>query len=230
VSDAAVITIEPDRHGHWLTIDLQGGERTPPRQRFEFILITLLNFCRWITGRQLEPLAVEFCYPAPADLRPYEHAFQCPLHFNAPLHRVLFSSADLAQALPTSNPVLAELHDRYAGEYLARLDAANISYRIRELMISRLPSGEPMRGDIAKALCMSERTLQRRLQEEGTTYHDLLDETRRGLARQYLGQQNLPLGQATYLLGFADQSTFFRACKRWFDMSPGQYRAQRRNS
>jgi AraC-like DNA-binding protein len=225
ISDAAVITIQEDRTGHWLTIDLQGGQYPVPRQRFEFILITLLQFCRWVTGRDLYPLAVDFTGPVPTDLQPYWNAFQCPLHFDAPLHRMLFSTADLTHVLPASNPMLAELHDRYAGEYLQRLDNARTSQKTRALIIQHLPDGEPLRKDIAKMLCMGERTLQRRLQEEGTTFQQLVDDTRRDLARQYL-VQNLSLAQAAYLLGFADQSTFFRACRRWFDMPPGRYRAQ----
>jgi AraC-like DNA-binding protein len=73
---------------------------------------------------------------------------------------------------------------------------------------------------------MSERTLQRRLEEEETSFLQLLDDTRRELADQYLGRLHLSLGQAAYLLGFSDQSSFFRACRRWFKLSPGQYRSQ----
>jgi AraC-like DNA-binding protein len=73
---------------------------------------------------------------------------------------------------------------------------------------------------------MSERTLRRRLVEEATSFLRLLDDTRRELAEQYLGRLDLSLAQAAYLLGFADQSSFFRACRRWFELSPGQYRSQ----
>jgi AraC-like DNA-binding protein len=226
ISDAAVIAIEQDRDGYWLSIDLQGGHYPVPRQRFEFILITLLHFSRWITCRDVQPLAVDFVHPAPADPEPYRKAFGGPLRFDAPLHRMLFSHADLRRALPTSNPLLADLHDRYAGEYLERMDHARISFRAREAIVRRLPDGEPLRKEIARELCMGERTLQRRLGEEGTSYQQLVDDTRRELARQYLHQNHLSLAQAAYLLGFADQSTFFRACRRWFDMPPGRYRAQ----
>ena len=75
---------------------------------------------------------------------------------------------------------------------------------------------------------MSERTLQRRLEEEATSYVQLLDDTRRELADQYLGRLHLSLAQAAYLLGFAEQRSFFRACRRWFQLSPGQYRSQLR--
>ena len=225
VSDAASVMLQEDDEGYWVALELFGGERAVPRQRMEFVLVTLLTFFRWTAGRDIHPLTVDFVDAAPADLQPYRDAFQCPLRFNAPAHRMLFSHADLALPLPTSNPVLAELHDRFAGERLDRLDNAKISSKTRELIIRRLPNGDPQRSDIAAALCMGERTLQRRLQEEGTSFQELVDDTRRDLARHYLGQRHLMLSQAAYLLGFSNQSTFCRACKRWFGMSPGEYRS-----
>ena len=71
---------------------------------------------------------------------------------------------------------------------------------------------------------MTERTLQRRLKEEGSSFQELLDHTRRELARSYLADSRRALGQVADSLGFADQSNFFRACRRWFGVSPGQYR------
>jgi AraC-like DNA-binding protein len=121
--------------------------------------------------------------------------------------------------------VLAELHDRFAGEYLRRFDHSQTSYRAREVIIRRLPDGEPRRDQVAGELRMSERTLQRRLGAEATSFAELLDNTRRELAGQYLSRLHLSLAQAAYLLGFTDQSSFFRACRRWFDLSPGQYRS-----
>lgn len=225
VSDAAGISLRTEPQGGWVAVDLFGGNRPVPRQRIEFVLVTLLTFFRWVTGQDIRPLAVEFTPSEPAVLVPFREAFQCPLRFGAAQNRMLLSHADLGLPLPTANPVLAELHHRYAGERLGRLDSANISSRTREVIIRLLPKGDPLRADIAAALCIGERTLQRRLQEEGTSYHELVDDTRRELAHHYLGQPHLMLSQAAYLLGFSDQSTFCRACKRWFDMSPGQYRS-----
>lgn len=224
ISDAATITLQDEARGCWVTIELAGGKRPVPRQRIEFVLTTLLTFFRWSSGRRLHPLAVEFAYPEPAARQAYSEVFDSPVHFNAPAHRVLFAHVDLALPPQAANPVLAELHARFAGERLARLDSANTSSRARELIIRHLPNGDPLRGDIASALCMSERTLQRRLQEEGTSFQQLVDDTRRDLAQRYLAQQRLALSQAACLLGFTDHSTFSRACKRWFDLSPTQYR------
>jgi AraC-like DNA-binding protein len=148
------------------------------------------------------------------------------VEFDATLASMLFSRGDLTAPLPTSNRQVADLHERFAGEYLRRFDHAQTSYRAREVIIRNLPDGEPKRDQVASELCMSERTLRRRLEEEGTSFIQMLNDTRRELAEQYLERMHLSLPQAAYLLGFADQSSFFRACRRWFGRSPGQYRSQ----
>jgi AraC-like DNA-binding protein len=226
LSDALTIVMSEEGTGLRVTFVLFGGDRPVPRQRIEFILITVIGFCRWICGRDVQPLAIELPYPAPADPAPYRAAFRCPVSFDAPRSSLLFARADLTEPLPTSNPLLAELHERFAGEYLKHFDHALTSFRVREVIIRRLPDGEPRREQVARELCLSERTLQRRLEKEAISFIQLLDETRRELAEQYLDRLHLPLAQAAYLLGFADESSFFRACKRWFDLTPGQYRSQ----
>ena len=77
---------------------------------------------------------------------------------------------------------------------------------------------------------MSERTLQRRLEEEASSFVRLLNDTRRELAEQYLSRLHLSLAQAAYLLGFSDQSSFFRACKRWFGVPQGSIAAGSRRA
>jgi AraC-like DNA-binding protein len=226
LSDALTMVMSEERAGYRVTFVLFGGDRPVPRQRIEFIFVTVIGFCRWISGHEIHPLAIELPYPAPVDPAPYRAAFRCPLSFDAERSSLLFAGADMVMPLPTSNPRLAEQHERFAGEYLRHFDHAQTSYRAREVIIRRLPDGEPRRDEVARELCMSDRTLQRRLEQEATSFVQLLDDTRRELAEQCLGRLHLSLAQAAYLLGFADQSSFFRACRRWFDLSPGQYRSK----
>ena len=206
-----------------MILELSGGGQPVLRQRFEF-LMTFLSFCRSVTTHGLRPLAVELRFPPPADLQPYQEAFKCPLRFDASANALLFSRADVTSPLPTAHPLLAEVHERLAGEHLQRLDHAQMSSRVRAAIIRHLPHGEPRRTEIASALEMSGRTLQRHLEAEGTSFERLLDDTRRELAQQYLGQTYVSLADATYLLGFRTQSSFFRASKRWFGTSPRHYR------
>ena len=108
---------------------------------------------------------------------------------------------------------------------LAAFDGAAISVRVRREITRELAQGEPRREAIANALKMSDRTLQRRLHDEGVTFDRLLDATRCDLAQHYLARSNLTTADVANLLGFADPGTFFRACKSWFDASPSRFRA-----
>jgi AraC-like DNA-binding protein len=138
----------------------------------------------------------------------------------------LFAPSDVKLPLPTAHAELAEVHDRVACEHLHRLDPAQTCHRARAVIIRHLQDGEPKRPKIAGVLGMSERTLQRRLAAEGTSFQHLLDDTRRELAQHYLGQREVSLADTAYLLGFSDQSSFFRAVRRWFGSSPRHYRTR----
>ncbi|HMK72490.1 MAG TPA: helix-turn-helix transcriptional regulator, partial [Myxococcaceae bacterium] len=84
---------------------------------------------------------------------------------------------------------------------------------------------QPSQASIAKLMGMSERTLQRRLSDEGTTFNKLLEEARRSVAIGYLADRNLAAYEVSFLLGYAEPATFFRAFKRWTGKTPQQYRA-----
>ena len=77
---------------------------------------------------------------------------------------------------------------------------------------------------MASELFMSSRTLQRKLEDEGTSYNDVLNETRRELALRYIKEESLPLTEVSFLLGFSDSAAFSRAFKRWQGLSPSEYR------
>lgn len=226
VSNAATFELEEQAQGCWFSLGHLGGERPVPRQRLEFGMLTMLSFCNWISGREFAPLAIEFVYPRPEDTRVHDAVFGCPLVFGAPANRALLGWHDLQQPLPAHEPHIAALHERLVDEELQRLEGAAVSARVRHLLATRLGAPEPRREDVAAALKMSDRTLQRRLQAEGTSYQQLLDDTRRELAQRYLRRPDASLKRVAEQLGFEDPSNFFRACKRWFGESPGAYRAR----
>jgi len=107
VSDAASIAITEDHEGYRMILELFGGGQPVPRQRFEFDLMTILSFCRWVTNLDLRPLALELRFPPPVDLQPYQDAFKCPMRFNAPANALLFTRADVMSPLPTAHPLVA---------------------------------------------------------------------------------------------------------------------------
>src|SRR6516225_7497327 len=84
LSDALTMTMDEEEDGDRITFVLFGGDRPVPRQRIEFIFVTVIGFCRWISGRNVHPRAIELPYPAPLDPAPYRAAFRCPVSFDAP--------------------------------------------------------------------------------------------------------------------------------------------------
>lgn len=226
VSNAATFSLAEDVDGYWFELGHRGGERPVPRQRVEFGMLTMLTSCSWFTGRELTPLVVEFVYPLPPDPQLHRQAFGCPVTFGATANRTLLRRADLALPLSARDAAMAQLHEQLIDEELERLEGANTSHQARRILAAQLSSSEPRREQVAAALAMSDRTLQRRLQAEGTSFQRLLDDTRRELAQGYLRRPRSSVKQVAELLGFEDQSNLFRACKRWFGESPARYRAR----
>ncbi len=226
IAEGADISFHPTPEGYEMLLAIHGDRLPSARQSAEASLAHSLAFSRWLTGKPLRPRLVSLMGAAPENLQPYQEVFQCPLKFDAEHYALLFDRADLDAPLPSANEALAQLHDRFAGEYLARFSGTRVTHQARQVLCRLLPQGEPKREAVAQALLLSERTLQRRLQDEGTSYQHLLDDTRRELASQYLGQANLTLLEISYLLGFSDPSNFFRAFRRWFNTTPGEYRTR----
>lgn len=225
VSDAAEITLEPVETLVNVRFNLFGGREPMPRQRIEFDLLTILNFLRWVAGRAADPVRAQIVYPPPDDVQRYRAAFRCPVVFNAEFNGWVFSAATLDAPLPAFNPVVAQAHENLLQQEIAAFDGAGLSVSVRREIARQLANGEPRRDSVAQALKIGDRTLQRRLREEGGSFEKLLDATRCDLAQHYLARPNLTTTDVAYLLGFADPGAFFRACKRWFEASPTQLRA-----
>ena len=226
VSDAAQIELEDADDFVRVKFHLFGGRSPIPRQRVEFDLLVILTFCRWVSSKQVTPIRARFIRPTCEYADRLAEAFDCPVLFDSLYDGFVFHRKDLESALPASNPIIARVHDNVVQQRLAIFDRAGLSVRVRDELARRLVEGEPRRSAIAAALHLSDRTLRRRLQEEGVSFEKLLDATRSDFAQYYLAQPNLSLAEIAYLLGFGDQSAFFRASRRWFGISPGQLRAR----
>lgn len=224
ISDAATFELQSEGPDGWLVLGGAGYALPVPRQRYAFGLLSIITLCQWLTRREVRPLAVEFKFAQPPEVARYRSVFACALRFDQPENRMLLAGADLQAPIPSRNPSMFTLHENVLQDRLAALGSACTSYRVTGEIIRRLHRGEPRREQVAASLALADRTLQRRLHEENTCFQQLLDEARRELARKYLAEERYTLNQVADLLGFVDQSNFFRACKRWFGLPPGQYR------
>jgi len=204
--------------------DIKAGRLPVASQRYDYMVTVLLRAMRWMTGHDISPVRVEMPSSAPGNPERWHVAFGCPVTFNARRFCVEFSASDMAQAIPTADPIVADMCERLVAQ-VAERNSSSISAKVRQALEESLSDGDPRREAVAAKLCMSERTLQRRLTEEGTTFAELIDLVRREMAERLLAHGHLTPTEMSFALGFSDPSNFYRACKRWFGQSPRAIRA-----
>lgn len=191
----------------------------------ESAALALLNLCRSFFGVQF---AVERVY-LNRKLGPlfdaYQAHVQCELIDDADFVQVCITKEQLNKPLPSANATLAELHDRIVQSYLNVLKD-DVSARVVTAIIKQLPRGNTTQETVARALNMSSRSLQRKLAEDGQTFRQILVNTRKELALQYLRQPSIPVLEVGYQLGFSEPANFTRAFKQWTGQPPAAYRQQ----
>jgi AraC-like DNA-binding protein len=168
---------------------------------------------------------IEFRRARPALIEDFERLLRAPLQFGAAQTRLVFDWEAIERPLDGGNPELARHNDAIALQYMTQIERDNLQGRVRDVLTQRLARGEPSQEEVAELLNMSARTLQRKLGDGGTTYKEILDETRRVLALAYLSAPRHSVSDVTYLLGFSAGSSFTRAFRRWTGQSPSDWRA-----
>jgi AraC-like DNA-binding protein len=155
----------------------------------------------------------------------YEAWFGCPVVFGARHYGMRVSPEALCLRVPGGDArrlaYVAKIAERYESSRLQPLDFLD---QVQVLFMQRMVFGEPSVEDIASALAMSDRTLQRRLQDEGSNWRKITDAARMRVAHHELSDASRPLREIALLTGYSDLRAFLRAFQRWAGMTPSQYR------
>jgi AraC-like DNA-binding protein len=165
-----------------------------------------------------------FTYRKPACLDLHYAIFgkSAALRFEQPFTSMDIPASTLDFPLPGSEPVLHRILWASAHRLMAQSRLpAELAARVRQVLVGRLHEGKPGIAEVGKTLGMSERTLRRRLADEGTSFADLLDEVRAALARSISVSTRVPERSLAQKLGFESQSAFRRAQRRWRDRGQG---------
>lgn len=186
--------------------------------------VAILGLCDLVTQVTVRPIRVSLTVAPGSDAAHYTELFRCPVAYGAESQVLVFSASDLEQPLTGSIPDLAEMTDRIASDYVRSLDSGAVATLVRTMLIQKLPSGRTDQDTVARLLHRSRSTLQRQLRVEGTSYKEILETTRRALAERYLADDEYSQAQIAFMTGFADQSNFSRAFKRWTGTSPGEFK------
>ena len=238
---AALRTLSQYRHllNKALAIDIEdaGGtailreevvsETGPSRQATDLAVGTLFRMCASILGRQWHPYSVNFTHAAPEDTQVHRRIFGgrygFRLEFNSDFNGITCATSDLDIPIPTADPALA----RYAEQFLASFGDASPSsvvLDVRKAIYLLMPMGRANIDQVAQGLGLNTRTLQRRLDEAGHSFTDLINEVRRELVVRYMANPDNSVGKIAELLGYSVHSSFTRWFITHFGVPPAQWR------
>ncbi len=165
-----------------------------------------------------------FPHPRKAPLARYRARFGGPVSFDSDCAALELLEADLALPIQSRSRALRELAEDYLEVHYAA-PRSPFAVRVRSVVRRSLGTGRSGCADVASALALHPRTLQRRLSAEGTSFDRIRDEARADLLRRDLAQGELPLSQVAALLDYGEQSALTRSCRRWFGQPPRTLRA-----
>jgi AraC-like DNA-binding protein len=185
----------------------------------------MVRLMRAVGDPQMTPTRVELVRPKPAEGdQPYRDYFSCDVLFDRPEIRIGIDSALIDKPLAGASVELAQMHDKTAMEYLAKLKRQDISGRVRVVIVDNLSTGMVSKKLVADKLHISLRNLELKLSRENTNFQQVLDSTRQSLAAGYIEQSSFAITEIAYMLGFSDAANFTRAFKRWTGKSPLGFR------
>lgn len=208
-----------------LSMRIEGAPRGLGHPVDEYVLATALGHCRR-GGARVTPRRVWLTSARPpGSLEPLARAFGTDeIELGCEDTGFALARGDADVRLPALDPMLVAAADRIASAALAQTPRSSALTGAVAAKIEALLPGDVSAEAMAASLKMSARTLQRRLDDEGTRYSSLLDEVRIRLAKRLLADPANPLGEIAHRVGFSDLATFSRAFKRWTGVPPGTFR------
>lgn len=203
---------------------LLDGDIPDRRQDAEVTIGMINNVLRRALGLGWSPEAVHFQHPALVQRGPHRDAFRCEVRFDQPSNCILLREDCLDRPMPDADPMLHNVTLGTLQDLLGQTALRQgLATRVRAAIVERLPHAGAGLDEIARALALSPRGLQRRLADEGTSFAVLVEEVRQALAEQYLRHERLSVSDVAWRLGYSEVSAFSRAFARWKRMSPSDW-------
>ncbi len=193
--------------------------------RNECALASFAHKIRCLLGQDIQFSYASFRHPCRGTPERYAEYFGCEVRFGADQDALALPSTALDLPVRLGDKAVSDFLIRHLDEEMCALHKnPPLMTDLMRHLSQALKHGLPQAGDIARAMGMSERTLYRRLSEEGLTYREALKQAQTQLAHELLTTSDFSIAEIAFLTGFSEQSTFSRAFKRWVGQAPAQYR------
>lgn len=197
----------------------------PPDRLTPFFVLAEFTFILVLaergTGRPVRPLRAESPIASLIDKKAALDFLGTGVE-TGPEMRLVFADSDLDAHLLTANPVTHNLLEQFFSE-IYNTTSTSRTEKVRLVLQRLMPAATHSLENVAAQINCSPRTLQRELAEEGTTFQELLSETRRDLSLHYLGRAQYSTKETAFLLGYSEPAAFYRAFRRWTGMTPASY-------
>nr|WP_314527324.1 AraC family transcriptional regulator [uncultured Pseudomonas sp.] len=197
----------------------------PRRQDAEFSIAAIMACIRELTASSISPTRVDFEHAAPKNLSFHRELFNCPLQFNQDYNRLYFNKSVLDLPVRSANRRLLQALQPFLEEQRKlRSEPVSLLGDVSQAIAAELGRGRVGVMQVAESLNMSVRTLQRRLGELDLEFSELVENVRRALAVEYVGNSSYRLTDVALMLGYTEASSFSRAFRRWTELTPREYR------
>ena len=217
------LTVREDELGCSVEFEWTYADEPAPSITTDITFASLIELGRRGTGRGLTPRLIELA--GGDDARAQRKAFfGCTVVYGAARDRLHLRKEDLDRPFPGYDPELLAAMTPALASALADLEAGSVSCQVKQVLTRRLPSGRPEIWDVAREMGMSDRTLQRRITQAGTTFRQLLLQARLTQARELLRDPRNDIAEVAYLLGYQDTSSFYRAFRDQEGTTPARWR------
>jgi AraC-like DNA-binding protein len=188
------------------------------------LFCSIINILRSLSSENLVIKSVCFTSGFQGDIGPFEKHFNCSVSFSSNENKIIFDKKSIYNECVFANSTLAGSLDEWIKGYLPLYNDNLISNKVKDFLFENFIHNKIKQTDVAKHLNFGNRNLQKKLQEEGVSYTELLDACRRKQAFELIFDEKLPLIELSLLLGYSEQSNFTRAFKRWSGSTPYRYR------
>lgn len=193
-----------------------------PNALIDATVLSMASLAYLGTGQVVQPAKIFLTRPERA-ISPFLKNYS--VEYNAEKNKISFHQSDLSRVFQRYNQDLLKILDQALHAKLNDLNTKiTVSEQVKWLLRKALTAGRPELRFIAHELATSERSLQRHLKNEGESFQSLLSKTRHELACEYLQDSRLDLAEISYLLGYEEQASFFRAFQDWENTTPSKWR------
>lgn len=225
LGSAETYSLEKSNDGYFFNLEKAGDGRLGMQLSNEASMSAVDVISKEVCTIKFMPQSVFFKHSARGDNTVYESHFDCPVYFEAGRDALLVSEESIDAPNKLGDETIAQFFDKHLEQELASLtNDDGLEQQVRRAISNVLSEGIPTLSFIASELGIGARTLQRRLSEHGHSFQSVVDMARKDLAQRLLRETEYSLAEIAFLTGFAEQSGFTRAFKRWAGQTPRSYR------